>query len=344
MSVIPSWRSPRPWLAVAITAVSLVLVLLAAWQVSQSRAGRNELGPPEAAGGCPVVWRPPQRWSELPEAWQGPTVAAGRLDRDGRAVLLLFRDLGRFLPPNVVTSQMLRSALDRRFRRYRLVREAREPASLGPLAASGSLWTVRGLQEVVILVVRQAVDPRGRALAVALASPYMPRRRDLRLLDALADSLEVTDLAFRPGGQGPARADALRVELPAGARLVQAEGRTLVACPRDAWRPWNAELWPVRLSLGRTLDDLLRERLGAASPGRFDVQWGQRENVAGRQIIWAVVGRRGQGDVAEVLAAVALGESSAVVIEAVGELAGVDELVVLCRRIGATVALADDPL
>lgn len=270
-------------------------------------------------------------------------MAAGRLDRDGRAALLLLRHMPSFVPPKAVTSQMLKPVLDRQFRRYRLVREAREPASLGPLAASESLWTVRGAQDLTFLLARQAVDPNGRALAVVLASRYMPRKKDLRLLDAMADSLQVTDLVFRQSAQGTASAGALHVDLPAGARLVQVQGRTLVACPRDASQPWNVELWPVSLGREQTLDDLLRERLKSASPGRFDVQWGQRENVAGRQIIWAVLGRRSQGDVAEVVAAVGLGQSRAVAIEAVGELGGVDELVALCRRIAATVTFADDP-
>ena len=135
----------------------------------------------------------------------------------------------------------------------------------------------------------------------------------------------------------------LHVELPTGARLVQAKGRTLVACPHDVMRPWNLELWSLRLGLGRTLDGLLRERLGAASLRRSNVQWGQRENVAGREMIWAVVGRRSQGDLVQVVAAVGLDQDRAVVIEAVGELDGVNELVVLCRQMGATVAFVGDP-
>jgi len=344
MGVIHSWRSPRPWLAVAITAALLGLALLGAWQVSQSRMGRDALGPPETARDWPVVWQPPQRWGELPEEWLGQTVAAGRLDRDGRAALLLLGDMPRFVPPKAVTSQMLKPVLDRRFGPYRLVREAREPASLGPLAASQSLWTVRGAQDLTFVLARQAVDPSGRALAVVLASPYMPREKDLRLLDALADSLRVTDLVFRQSARGTTSAGALRVDLPAGTRLVQMQERTLVACPRDASQPWNVELRPVSLAGEQTLDDLLRERLKSASPGRFDVQWGQRENVAGREMIWAVLARRGQGDVAEVVAGVGLGQNRAVTIEAVGELGGVDELVALCRHIAATVTFAGNPL
>jgi hypothetical protein len=326
---------------VAITAALLGLVLLAAWQVSQSRMGRDQLGPPETARDWPVVWRPPQRWGELPQEWLAGTVAAGRLDRNGRAALLLVATMPTFVPPKAVTSRMLKPVLDRRFRRYRLVREAREPASLGPLAASESLWTVKGAQDLTFVLARQAVDPSGRALAIVLASPYMPRGRDLRVLDALADSLEVTDLVFHQSSQ--ATAGVLRVDLPAGARLVQMQGRTLLACPRDASQPWNVELRAVSLAREQTLDDLLRERLKRTSPGRLDVQWGQRENLAGREMIWAVLVRRGQGDVAEVVAGVALGQSRAVTIEAVGELGGVDDLVALCRRIAATVTFAGDP-
>jgi len=342
MDVIHSWRSPRPWLAVAIMAALLGVVLLAAWQVSSGRSGRDQLGAPEAARDWPISWRPPQRWDDLPEEWLGETVAAGRLDRDGRAALLLLDDLPRFVPPKAVTSQMLKPVLDRRFRRYRLVREAREPASLGPLAASESLWTVRGTQDLTFVLARQAVDPSGRAVAVVLASPYMPRQKDLRLLDALAGSLEMADLVFQQGGQ--ATAGALHMDLPAGNRLVQMQGRTWVACPRDAPQPWNVELRSVLLERDQTLDDLLRERLKSASPGRLDVQWGQRENVAGREIIWAVLARRGQGDTAEVVAGVGLGQSRAVIIEAVGELGGVAELVALCRRIAVTVTVAGNPL
>ncbi len=342
MGAIHSWRSPRPWLAVAITAALLGLVLLAAWQVARSRMGRDQLGPPEAARDWPVLWRPPQRWGELPEEWLGQTVVAGRLDRDGRAALLLLGNLPKFVPPKAVTSQMLKPVLDRRFRRYRLVREAREPASLGPLAASESLWTVRAAQDLTFVLARQAVDPSGRAVAVALASPYMPREKDLRLLNALADSLELTDLAFQQSGQ--ATGGALRVDLPEGARLVQMQGRTWVACPRHASQPWNVELRSVSLGRDQTLDDLLREHLRRTSSGRVGVQWGQRESAAGREIIWAVLVQRRQGDVVEVVAGVALGRSRAVTIEAVGELGGVDELVAMCRRIAATVTVAGNPL
>jgi hypothetical protein len=277
----------------------------------------------------------------LPEEWLGPTVAAGRLDRDGRAALLLLGNLPRFLPPKAVTSQMLKPVLDRRFQRYRLVREARESASLGPLAASESLWTVRGAQDLSFVLARQAVDPGGRALAVVLALPYMPRDKDLRLLNALADSLELNDLVFQQSGQ--VTAGALRVDLPAGTRLVQMQGRTLVACPRNASQPWNVELRSVSLRREQTLDDLLRERLSRTSSGRANVQWGQRENVAGRKMIWAVLARRGQNDVAEVVAGVALDQSRAVTVEAVGELGAVEELVALCRRIAATVTVAGSP-
>lgn len=345
---IPAWRAARRGLAPAVAAVFLAVGLLLAWHFSRLRSTVDELGAPQAIAGWPLAWRPPQQWGQLPPNELGGPAVAGHSGPGGRRVWLLCDDLGGFVPPRLATQWALAEALPRLFGPYRLGLHSQEPALLGPLAASQSIWTLVSEAGTAALVLREAVSPTGQAYALLLQTPDLPQRRDLRLMDALAESVEPTDLELRQQVSGRTWTGGLELAIPQGARVFIPPSplpvrRLLLVCPPQEAQPWNIEIWLTWLAPGRKPEELVRDRL-AAEYLEPDPPWPvQVQKLAGRDAASATVGSGESDGLVKLVYVVSLATSYAAMIEAVGERGAGGDLAQMCRNLAETIRVSPHP-
>ncbi len=274
---VESFTKPAAsWRGVVATAAVLIATTAIGWVLIRGkRSGVPvELTDPVNLASPAVRLTPPRGWADSVETTDGMTVV--RYEEPATAGGRVFY-VGSW-PSSYMSGPQLSLAL-----RGRVVRaglglyqptEAGERAPIGPLPG----WQVRGIwigtDQQGEMLARAAWSPAGRVYMLALRCPGTVRRADRAFVDAVGQTLELTDLRLTDDLGRISESTGLHFELPPDARAVEpsawsAPSVKVIAGPASG-SDWQLTVYRTLPRPGNDLESLVAayrtERLYDMSP------------------------------------------------------------------------------
>jgi hypothetical protein len=243
----PAWRGP------VATALILMACVGAGWLLIERKQAGRPVGLDEPADleGMHLRLRPPKGWPK-------DTRQVGEIDvttfeeptrGPGRTLWVMSWAAG--YAPAMQRSIVLQPKLARVGLGLYHPSGLGGPAPLGPLAgwSAGGLWAGSKSQGSVLN--RVAWSPNGRTYLITLSTPDRLRQADWQFVDAVCQSVEITNLRLTDDLQRAGEATGIQFALPTDARVVDPNDYetarvTLIGAPdgRDDWLIRVFRTWP----------------------------------------------------------------------------------------------------